>query len=1246
MDDLTLHGLESSDAPPLFHADQVEIGLRIISFFGHKVALDRLIVDRPRVTVRIGPDGRSNVPHPRTQQRQSPWQKTLFSLRIGELALRDGEITFNDRRTPLSVDGRNFEFALQYYSAGRGDESYVGDLRWRQVQVAARRDAPFRFDLSAKFTLHPDAFELGELICNLPHSEFHLSADLPSFARPEWNLRYRGTISLADVRTIFRKPSTPDGLADFSGAARYIFGAWTASGHYRAHEIRMRYPWFHAADMETWGDYQVANRRLVVPDLRVRALDGAAQGKLEMAFRNFAFRTETKLQGASLSQILGALDHQGFPVNAMHWDGSVDVDSVNTWNANFKHFHTEGRTQWSPAISRPPGKVPIRAQVTYDYSTDRRDVAISQGELSTPNTHLEFSGTLGAVDSALDADFRTTRLLDWDDFINAIRGPSAEPRRTAGSIEWQGRVLGPIAGPTFAGHVNAADASYARYYWDVLTGDMEYSPDGFRLANATVTHGNASARVGLSLTFDGDWSFLPENPWNVDVALSRAPTDDLQVVLGTSYPLSGLLSGDFRGGGTRANPELDANFDLESLRMGGLQFDSFRGQMRLQHDEIKLTSAELRTGSGEISGSIVYHPEERQTQFEIAGENLALERIARLQNAALPIAGQMDFDLKGTGPLTAPSTKGSLRLANLRVGSEQEGDFEASLASDGRTANLQITSKLARGALEGQLSIGLFDDEPISGHLTVRQLDLDSLIKAGLHLSQLTSHSSVDGTFTLSGALRQPDTIEVDADIQRVAFDYEFVHLTNDRDLKLSYRRNEVNIEQAHLHGPDTDLRVSGSARFDGDRPLHFTLAGGADLRLIRGIFPLLDTQGTAQANVSIDGTMEHPRITGRAAVRDASARYDDFPIGLNHLNGELVFDRNRLLFDRVTAESGGGELTLGGSLSYGEGPLRYEVSATTPMVRIRYPTGMSWLAGGRLQLSGTSTAALLSGQVQLQRLLFAQGVDVASFFAAASESVAGPESTSAFLRNLAFDIEGQTAPGAQIEWTGAHVEMDGDVRLRGTWDRPVLLGNVHLLSGQMPFRGNTFQLTRGDINFANPFRLDPVLNVEATSTISQYQVTIDFTGPASNLALNYRSDPPLPDSNIIALLALGSPGESEGLRSQSSSSQNYGATALLSEAISTGIGGRVEHLFGISQFRVDPFVAGATTEANAAARITIQKQVTHDLTITYSSNAATSNQYQMIQVEYNVRRDLSVVFLRDINGTNGFDIKWVKHFK
>jgi translocation and assembly module TamB len=394
-----------------------------------------------------------------------------------------------------------------------------------------------------------------------------------------------------------------------------------------------------------------------------------------------------------------------------------------------------------------------------------------------------------------------------------------------------------------------------------------------------------------------------------------------------------------------------------------------------------------------------------------------------------------------------------------------------------------------------------------------------------------------------------------------------------------------------------------------------------------------------------VEGTVSKPRITGRANIHDASAHYSDFPVGLSHVNGNLVFDRSRLLFDHVVAESGGGQLTLSGSLSYGETPMRYQINAETPQVRVRYPPGMSWLIGGSLQLAGTQDAAVLSGRIQVQRLLFAQGVDLASFFASSAQTGVVAISTSEFMRNLTFDVSGHTTPGARIEWGGGHVEIDGDLHLRGTWDRPVVLGHIHLLGGEMGFRGNTFTLTRGDLNFANPFRLDPVLNIEATSVISQYLVTINFTGPASRLTLNYRSDPPLPDSDIIALLALGTTGQESALRSQSAGGQNYGATALLSEAISTGLGGRIEKLFGISHFRVDPFLAGTATESNAAARVTIEQQFSRDLTITYSSNAS-SDQEQLIQVEYHLKRDLSIIFLRDVNGTYGMDIKWVRHFK
>jgi translocation and assembly module TamB len=1244
LDDLTLHGLEPASARPLFHADRVDVGVTILSFFGREFKVDELIAERPEVVVRFAKNGASNIPAPEVAASNRPWQETLFNLKIERLDLRDGSADINDQRIPLDVQGQNLSFLLQYVSPLLGKHSYVGNLKLDQINIALAKDLPFRSSLSAKFTLHPDAFELNELVWKLPHSELNLRAELQTFSKTDWTVHYRGRLSLEDIRTIFRSPLVPDVTADFSGDARDNAGDWTGAGHFDGHDVKMPYQWFHATGLETWGNFQISRQKLAVENLSIRALEGTLDGRLDLDLKTLAFRTQTHFHHGSLADVLTAVANESFPVTALHWDGGLDIDSVNTWVANFQHFRTVGESRWSPPPTNVPGVIPVTARIVFDYSEDTQVFAITKSEITTPDTQIDFDGSLAQGDGALEISLQANDLTEWDDFINTLRGKDAIPERAAGKIAFHGRILGPLGGPTFSGHAHVTNARYDRYSWDEMDGMLDYSPDDFRLSKATVKRGDATVTLDVALNLDHDWGFGPGTTWTVEAQTQHAPSPDIQSMFGVNYPVSADISGVFRGSGTSDAPVLDADFTLVDILAKGFRFDRLTASMHLANDEMRLSNAQLTRDAGTVSGDVLYRPQEKTTEFHVLGAGIPLEKIKELQNSSLAFAGQLDFDVRGSGPIRAPTGHGDFRVVNLKVGGDDQGDFRGRLTSDGENVQLALNSERSNGQLRGQLAMGLSGDEPISGKLSVSKFDLDPLLSNGLHLKNLTTHSMVDGEFTLSGALRKPETIEMSADISHITFGYLFISLENAGPVQFAYRHNEVRIAQARFQGSDTNFEVNGSARFDRDRPIHLSLVGEVNLGLVKGILPDLTAQGKADVNVDVQGTMSKPRITGRATVRDASANYSDFPVGLSHLNGDLVFDRSRLLLESVTAESGGGTLNLGGSVTYGEeGPARYEISVSTPQVRVRYPQGMSWLMGGTLQLAGTSDRAVLSGNLELKRLLFAEGSDITSFFSGGNSS--GASSSSTFMRNLTFDVEAHSSPGARIEWTSAQVEIDSDLHLRGTWDRPIILGHIHLLGGQMSFRGNNFTLTRGDINFANPFQLDPELNIEATSTISQYAVTINFSGRASKLSLSYRSDPPLPDTDIIALLALGTTGQESALRTAGGSNgPSQGASALLSEAVSTGLGGRIEKLFGISHFRVDPFLAGTATESTASARVTIEQQVTPDLTVTYSSNAA-SDQQQLIQVEYHVKRDMSIIFLRDINGTYGLDVKFIKHF-
>ncbi len=648
INDLTVHGLEDPNSPPLFHADRINIAIRILSFFQRKIALNELIVDRPQVSLRIDKDGKSNLPLPRTSGTGAPWTKTLFDLRASDVELRNGVATYNDKRMELTVQGQNLNFKLTYSAPASGAEAYLGDFQWQRVEISKQGELPFRSDLAAKFTLHRDSFALDELVWKLPHSELDLQAQLASFARADWTFRYRGRLSLEDVRTILRQPTTPDGITDFSGQARYASeapadGQWVATGYYNGHDIRTKFIWFHAASLETSGDYTVGPQKLVVPNLKVHAFGGTVDGRLEMDLHSLAFRTETHLRGDSLPAIFAALENPNFPVHTLHWDASVDLDSVNTWTANFQHFRSTGKSMWSAPRILSAGSMPVTATINYEYNGDREEVAAEQSVISTPNTQIEFSGTLGARDSALEVQLRAQNLADWDDFINILRGADVTPVAVAGQVDWTGRILGPLGGPTFAGHLHATEAHYADYYWNSIEGDLEYSPDDFRLTKTAIVRGQTSAVMDLSLQLDGSWGFVPSSVWALQMHINRAPSQDVQEMFETKYPVTGLLSGDVHGSGTRAEPIIDADLVLAQIQLKGVHFDQLSGQLHWEGDDVRLTGADLRQGAGRITGDVTYHPHAETAEFNLAGRAIPLEGIDALKNASLPIAGQLEL---------------------------------------------------------------------------------------------------------------------------------------------------------------------------------------------------------------------------------------------------------------------------------------------------------------------------------------------------------------------------------------------------------------------------------------------------------------------------------------------------------------------------------------------------------------------------------------------------------------------------
>jgi translocation and assembly module TamB len=1248
LDGFVLRGREPEGTEPFFRADRLVVDIRVDSLLRRKISLDEVRLERPQVHVRFDEAGRSNVPQPPVQPASpgTPLRQRIFDLAIREVRIENGEMLFNNVRLPLVAEGGEFRFAFDYHADGSGGSYYTGDFAWQQMALAARRYLPFSSNLAARFTLTRENFTLDEFRWSLPDSELTASASLSSFATPAWDFRYQGRLSLGELREILRKPRSPLGRVNFSGVGRWAGGELDLNGSFDATGISMAYDWYTATGMSARSTYHASRHRLDLPDFQARALGGSLAGPVQVELQGMRFRASTRMQGMDLASLLAAADHRGVPTATLHWDGTVDLQAITTWELDFKNVDSRGTMLWSPPLAAREGYLPASAKIDYHYSLPGRFVELRNSEISTPSSRLEFNGLLGARDSALTARVETSDLAPWNDFIYALRGPDAERVPITGGAEFNGRMTGRLDHPSFTGRVRGTNAAYGHLHWDEIAGDLSYSPDALDFTRARARRGQSTAELELHLALDR-WSFRDESAWSATAELVRAPLDGLQSLFGVSYPVTGLLTGQFRGSGTRAEPELTGLVDISEVHAWGFPLDRARGQIVLRRDEVRINNAELRKATGRLTGDFRYGFHDRQSEFDLTGAVIPLDQFQFLQTAALPVGGQLSFQVQGRGPLPVPALQGSLRLVDLKVGDEVLGSFQAQLQTRNGSLLAELSSFMTggRGRLNGQLEVALSGDYPFSGYLQIDELDLDPLVVTALRLrhGELTGHSTVSGRLGLSGFIARPKTLAVQADLTRFGLNYKFLQLENDGPLRFSYSAEEIRVEQAHIRGPDTDFTLTGFARLAGDRRVDLDVAGQFNLQLLGGLVPSLDARGRAQVNMAVEGTAARPRLLGRIRLEDGSATYGEFPTGLSRVNGSLVFNETRLLLEDVSAEAGGGRLRLGGTVTYGEGPARYDLTIAAAKTRVRYPVGMSWLLNGDLRLAGNLSSALLSGNIQIERLLLSEGFDFATLLPGGSGRVAGPRATSPFLRNLQFDISAHSIPGARIEWSQARFESEAQLRVRGTWEHPILLGNIRLFTGEMGFRGNRYQLTRGEIVFSDPLAINPTLHIEAVTTVQQYEVTLTLLGPANKLNLAYRSDPPLPPADVVALLALGRTGADE-LRT-TGATESGGAQALLYEALSSQVGGRIEQLFGFSRFKVEPVTVGTGSEQNATARITIQEAITRDLIVTYITTVS-SNQRQVIQIEYLVDRDISVIALLDQNGTFGIDFKIKKRFR
>ena len=147
------------------------------------------------------------------------------------------------------------------------------------------------------------------------------------------------------------------------------------------------------------------------------------------------------------------------------------------------------------------------------------------------------------------------------------------------------------------------------------------------------------------------------------------------------------------------------------------------------------------------------------------------------------------------------------------------------------------------------------------------------------------------------------------------------------------------------------------------------------------------------------------------------------------------------------------------------------------------------------------------------------------------------------------------------------------------------------------------------------------------------YDITVGLQGTMSNLKPTYRYlEPPLREADIFAVLALGRTQEEAPLYQEQQVAQGANPTtsALLGGALYATVCSRIGKLFGGGTVKIDPAFVG--TLGNSTARITVQKQLSRQLSATYATKVNSTAQ-QLLQGQYDFTPGVSLVVTRDESG-------------
>lgn len=1287
VDDFSIDGLEPT-ARPFFTAKRLAIALDWSKAIARKPEFIITSVEMTDWEMLVEKwEGRDNFVRLRRNEPTTPPGPRRFTSTLRDLHAYRGQFAYEDHESNWSILAPNIDIKIDNSRGYNGTAAFHGGL------VSISDYVPMWADFSAHFNIDGSKLNLDRIDMTTDGAVSHASGDLDFNNWPEMTYAVKSKVHFQRMREIFFKdePWVLSGAGDFGGTFHLYKGGHDLVGDFSSPVAGLydyRFPSLYGSLHWNRKFFEVTNAGSQFSGGDAAFTFGIAPlGEPTKPTGRF----DVNYYGLDLAQLTDFYQFAGLRFagrasghNLLEWpmgkfrehrgDGQMTVDpppGIATMTASLDAVRAadpnHSRHEWGPFTPIPLTlHTPVTARATYTYGPDRVD--FSDGIFATEKTHVSFGGTT-EWGGASDFKFHVTS-SDWQESDQVLAGIMTDFGSKTGAVafggrgEFDGGMTGPFNRPRVEGLFSGEDMRA----WDTLWGDGSAH---IVVENSYVNVTNGLIRKGESeIRAEGMYSLgYPRSDHGEEInARFRVADRDLDSLRHAfeldDWPVSGRLSGEFHLTGGYLTPIGFGAMTIDDGVAYGEPFQKATSALRFDGKGVRLDGIAMAKATGSVTGA-AYVGWDGTYSFNVDGQRIPAERVAAFAYPTVQPSGLIEFNAAGSSTFSDPRYDVHFRMNRLAVAQEPVGLVTGTLALRGTEINGEVEANSEKLALTGTGRISL---EPgYDSDLTFRFHDspLDPYVRLFMPKLAASNTAVASGTIRIDGELKTPEQLKVEATVDRlemVLFDYG---IRIPRPIRLTMDKQVVRVEDLQLVGDQTQLTVGGSVSL-GDQRIALRANGDANLGILQGFVHDVRGAGRATLTAAIDGPMYEPVFSGSAVITDGRLRHFSLPNALESINGAIRFDSRSIRLDDITAAMGGGRVQFGGRIAIeGYQPGDLNVTMRGEDMHLRYPEGIRSTVDADLSVRGNLQAPTLGGVVRVKQATWTRRLDTSggilefgSGRPASLEVAPTPASTPIPLR---FDLEVVVPSTLRVENNLARLVASADLQLRGTYDRPVLFGRAEVDRGEVTFEGRRYLVTRGNIDFTNPARIEPFFDVEAQTRVripgQTYQVIVRAVGTLDRLQPELSSDPPLPAADVLALLfsdvrRTQGPGDAELRALQNPNERQRDilttrATQLLANPVASEVGRVVEQTFGVDTFQVTPSLIDpynqSTGRVNPSARVTIGKRISDRVYLTFSRSLATSLNDQILLLEYDESDRLSWIVSRNEDSTYAVEVR-VRH--